>query len=240
MFELTLINFNKKLSFLSLIFMVISVVLIYAICFYNASFEMTEYYLLDQWDIVVDNYLTETIRMIEFIGVIFIILLVELELFYNTDNFDSYFVVLKGRRKYFIAKTISYLLIIFFYTFIIFLGFVLIYIIRFKSTVYIKFIFNCFSYYLIYFAVVFFVGYFVMILFKNYYSVILTFLYYWATKIIESNNAVLKIILPNVTVDIEKSGVSFDCSVCYLLIFIVLLCIINMYIYQEKDMKIHS
>ena len=240
MLELTLINFNKKLSFLSLIFMIISVVLIYAICFYNASFEMAEYYLLDNWDIVVNSYLTETIQMIEFIGVIFIILLVELELFYNTDNFDSYFVVLNGKRKYFFAKTISYVLIIFFYTFIIFLGFILIYIIRFKSIVYIKLIFDCFVHYLVYFIVVFFVGYFVMILFKNYYSVILAFLYYWVTKIIDRKNAVLKIILPNITVDIEKSRVSFECSIWYLLIFTVLLCIINMYIYQEKDMKIHS
>ena len=121
MWELTLINFNKKLSFLSLICMAISILLVYAICIYNASFDMAEYYLLDQWDIVVENYLTETIQMIEFVGVVFIILLVELELFYNTDNFDSYFVVLQGRKKYFVAKSISYFIIIFFYTLIIFL-----------------------------------------------------------------------------------------------------------------------
>ena len=240
MWELTLINFNKKLSFLSLIFMAISILLVYAICIYNASFDMAEYYLLDQWDIVVENYLAETIQMIEFVGVVFIILLVELELFYNTDNFDSYFVVLQGRKKYFVAKSISYFIIIFFYTLIIFLGFILIYIIRFKSTAYISLIIDSFTQYFLYFILIFSVGYFVMILFKNYYSVILGFLYYWGTKIIESKNGVLKVLMPNVIVDIEKNTVAFNCSLWYLLIFLVLLCIINMYIYQEKDMKIHS
>ena len=240
MFELTLINFNKKLSFLSLIFMILSIVIVYFICVYNASFELSEYYLLDQRDIVVGNYLTDTLQMIEFIGVIFIILLVELELFYNTDNFDSYFVVLKGKTKYFIAKITSYLIIIFLYTVILFLGFILIYIIRFKSMVYIQLIYNCFACYFLYFLVLFLVSYFVMILFKNYYSVILTFLYYWATKIIENKNSLLKIILPKLTVDIENNNVAFECNVWYLLLFVGILYIINMYIYKDKDMKVHS
>ena len=190
MIHLILINFEKKMSFLSFVFMIISVMLVYVICVYNASFGLSEYQLLDQWNIVVGNYLMETLQLIELLGVIFIVLLVELELFHNTDNFDSYFVVLKGKKKFFVTKMLSYLIIILFYTSVIFLGFIFIYIIRFNAIFHCELILSCFVNYLIYFLILFLISFLVMLLFKNYYSVILIFLYYWTTKMIESKNII--------------------------------------------------
>lgn len=238
--HLILINFEKKMSFLSLVFMILSIMLVYGICIYNASFELSEFYLLEQWDIIVDNYLIESLHLIEFIGVIFIVLLVELELFYNTDNFDSYFVVLKGKNIFYLSKFLSYLIIIFLYTLILFLGFILIYIIRFKTIFHCEFMLNCFVIYLLYFVTLFMISFLVMILFKNYYSIILVFLYYWITKIVDNKNVVLKTLLPKIDIDVSKMNVNIGSNIGYLLLFMGILFIINMHIYGKKDMKIHS
>jgi hypothetical protein len=79
-----------------------------------------------------------------------------------------------------------------------------------------------------------------MILFKNYYSIILVFLYYWITKIVDNKNVVLKILLPKIDIDISKMNVKIGSNIGYLLLFMGILFIINMYIYGKKDMKIHS
>lgn len=240
MFRLIMINFDKKFSFISSIFMLISIVLIFSITIYNASFNLSEFKLLDEQKIVLENYIVENLQFIEFIQVIFIILLVELELFYNTDNFDSYFIVLKGRKNFFIAKIVAYLILIFFYTGFIFIGFLFTYIIRFRTVLLCKLIIKVFLYYMIYFLILFFVTFLLMLLFKNYFSVILVFIYYWISKMIDSKSNFLLTIFPKISFKLEEGLISFNTSIYYILAFLFTLLYVNIMLYNYKDLKINS
>ena len=84
------LNIDKKLSMFSMIFMFTSILVIFVVSIYQASFDLSEFKTICEYDIVVGNYISETFQLIEIISILFLILLVELELFYNTDNFDSY------------------------------------------------------------------------------------------------------------------------------------------------------
>ena len=198
MFRMIFLNLDKKISFLSVVFMLISIGLIFVITITNASFNIGDYQLLNQKEIIVENFLYESFQLTEIISIIFIILLVELELFYNNDNFDAYFVALKGKSRYFIVKIISYLLIILFYTTIIFLGIMIVYLLRFETVEYLYFIFECFIHYLLYFVLYFFVGMIFLLLFKNYFSAMLIFIYYWLGKMVETKEEIILAILPNI------------------------------------------
>ena len=150
MFRMICLNLDKKLSFLSVVFMMISIFLIFLITVINSSFDLNDYQLLSNEKIVASNFFFESFQVTEIIAIVFIILLVELELFHNNENFDCYYVALKGKGKYFLVKILSYLIILCFYTLVVFIGIGIIYLIRFNSIEYINFIFNSFYLYLIY------------------------------------------------------------------------------------------
>lgn len=206
----------------------------------NASFNISDFQLLNQEKIIIENFLLESFRLTEIISIIFIILLVELELFYNNDNFDSYFVALKGKNKYFIVKIISYLFIIFFYTTIIFIGIMLVYLVRFKNTEYLYFIFECFIYYLLYFILYFFVGMMFLLLFKNYFSAMLVFLYYWFGKMLETDEKIILAIFPNIYLNILEKSISFKINILFVGLYVLILIFLNKKVYMIKDMKLIS
>lgn len=240
MFRLICLNLDKKLSLLSVMFMLVSVFLIYLITFLNASFNLTEFELLDSVSIVISNFFEESISTVEIIGLVFIILLVELELFQNNDNFDSYFVSIKGKSYYFMIKIFSYIFIIVFYTLIIFLGILIIYVVRFNSLNYVSYIFECFGYYLLYFILYFLISLLFMFWFKNYFSAMLVFIYYWLCKIVETNDEIILAILPNIYLNIKEQSVSFNVNIVFIIIFLLVLILANKKIYEIKDLKIIS
>ena len=73
MFDLLNININKRLSFISLIFIIISLIMIFFLLYYHASFEISMFELLDNKEIIVQNYYIDSLQTIEITGVIFII-----------------------------------------------------------------------------------------------------------------------------------------------------------------------
>ena len=240
MFNLITINIDKKLSLFSVLFMLVSIVAIFIISIFEASFNLSAFKTLDEEFIIMENFVNETISLMEIIQILFIILLVELELFHNTDNFDSYFISLKGKKKYFIAKISSYVIIVFFYTSFVFLGFMIIYMLRFKNTKLIFLILKCYGNYLIYFLVFFFIAYLVMLLFKNYFSMIIIFIYYWITKMIESKNEIILTLFPKITLNLEKVEVSFQTNLMFIICFIFILFWLCKKVYDFKDLKINS
>lgn len=241
MLRMVFLNIDKKMSFISVLFMLISIILIYIITIFNASFNLSEFQLLDAYQLVVENFLEESINLIEIISVMFVIFLVELDLFYNNDNFDCYFISIKGKKNYFIVKMISYLIIILFYIVVVFLGVGIIYLIRFKNIMYVHFIFSCFYHYLLYLIFYFLIAFMFLLIFKNYFSAMLVFVYYWLGKVIETNNNILLAIFPKIYLNIEERNVSFgNMNIIYIILYIVILYVINEKIYEYKDLKLIS
>lgn len=230
------LNIDKKLSMFSMIFMFTSILVIFVVSIYQASFDLSEFKTICEYDIVVGNYISETFQLIEIISILFLILLVELELFYNTDNFDSYFVSLKGRRSYFNVKIITYSIILFFYTAFVFLGTMIIYLIRFKDTNFINYFVDAFANYFMYFYFIFALSYVFLVLFKNYFSAMIVFLYYWIGKLVEEGNYIF--VKPKM--DFELKTMGFNTESIYVVLLIVILIFICKKIYITKDMKINS
>ena len=240
MFRLVLINLDKKLSFISIIFMCISLLAITIVTIYNASFDVGEFEFLNEFELYSENFITESIQLIEIIEVLFIVLLVELELFHNTDNFDSYFVSTQSKKKIFICKITAYLIIAIFYTSVIFLQLMIIYMVRFNSIKELTLIIHGYFHYLIYFILIFFISFLFMILFKNYFSAMLVFLYYWISKLNENTNELFKILLPSIVIDFANKNIDFGISIFYILLYLLCIYFINSKIYEFKDLKIHS
>ena len=240
MFKLIEINIDKKLSFTSMFFMFISILLIYVLAIYYASFELSDFKTLDQNYIILENYILETFQLIELIGIIFIIILIELELVYNTDNFDSYFIALKGKKNVFVSKIIGYLIILIFYNTLIFMGVLIIYFIRFKSVKLLSFIINSYFIYLIYFTMFLFITYLFMLFFKNYFIAIVIFIYYWLCRIIETENKFFNILCHKIEVDLFNYNISFSINIYYIIIYILILIMFCGKLYEVKDLKINS
>lgn len=240
MLHLITINFNKKLSFISVLFMLISLLAIYFVVIYNASFNVSQMVFLDENKLIVNEFFRESFQLIELIEVIFIILLVELELFYNTDNFDSYFISLKGKQKFYISKMITYLMIILIYTFLVFAGLTIIYLVRFQNVSYIRLILEGFYFYVIYLLVIYSMTYIFMLLFRNYFSAMLIFIYYWFCKIIELKSNILATLFPNIIVDVDTMKISFETNIVFILIYLVVLFFVLTKIYIKTDLKINS
>ena len=240
MLRLIEINIDKKLSFASIFFMFITILLIYVLAIYNASFELSDFKTLDQNYIILENYILETFQLVELIGVIFIIILIELELVYNQDNFDSYFIALKGKKNVFVSKIIGYLIILFFYTILIFIGVLIIYFIRFNSVKLLSFIISSCFVYFIYFSMFLFITYLFMLFFKNYFIAIIVFIYYWLCRIIETDNNFFKLLCPKIEVDLVNSNISFSTNIYYIIIYILILMMFCGKLYEIKDLKINS
>lgn len=240
MFNLVKVNIDKKLSLFSLIFMAISLVAIYLISLFEASFNLTSFQTLNQENIIVENFFVETIGFFEIIGVVFVILLVELELFHNTDNFDSYFVSLKGKKQYFVAKIISYIVVVSMFILMAFLGFILIYLVRFKTTTLIPLLIQTILFYFLYFQLMFILAYLFVLIFKNYFSAILVFIYYWITKMIDTETELINILFPKITINILKEEVLFQVNIIYIICLVLFLFLISSKIYKLKDLKINS
>ena len=86
MWRLILINFNKKLSYASMVITFVSLIAIYLVAVFNASFNVNGYMYLEEKAFLIKDFFQETFLLVELIGIIFVVLVVELELFYNTDN----------------------------------------------------------------------------------------------------------------------------------------------------------
>lgn len=240
MFNLVTINLDKKLSFVSVVFMLLSLIVTHMIIIFNASFDVSDFNLYNEFDLFQENYILETIQLIELIEVIFIILLVELELFHNTDNFDSYFVSIYRKKMFFVSKIISYLIIIFFYTTVIFIQFSVVYLLRFQTIQHVNLLLNLYLNYLIYFSVIFLVAFLFMLIFKNYFSAMIVFLYYWIGKLIEENNELFNVIFPQISFDFSTNKSTFGTEILYILTLIVVMFFISSKIFEFKDMKVNS
>lgn len=240
MFDLITINLNKRLSLISLIFIFISIILIFFLLLYNASFDITYFELLNNKDLLKQNYILDSLQTIEIIGVFFVIFLVALELFYNINNFDVYFISLTNKKDYLISKVISYLIIIYIYFLIIFLMFISVYLFRFNELSNILNMLKIMIDYIVYFTFIFLVSYVILLLFHNYFSSILLFIFYWITKIIEEDNFIKKYIFLDIKINIETLEVSFSFEKFYLMIFLVTLVLLCLFIYKKKDLKINS
>lgn len=240
MFRLILINLDKKLSFISIIFMFISLLLICVVTIFNAGFDVSDFIILNENEFYRQNYILESIQLIEIIEVLFIILLVFLELFHNTDNFDSYFISVKGKKKFFISKMLSYLILILFYTLVIFLVYMIVYLLRFNSLMDLTLMVFMLFYYIIYFILVFLVSYFSMLVFKNYFASIIVFLYYWIGKIIETKNEFLKVIFPKVNLNLINNEVTFNTNYFFVILFLIVMYFVISKIYEFKDLKVNS
>lgn len=240
MINLITINFNKKISFISVLFMLVSLLAIYFVIYYNASFNINDFLFLTENKLITNDFFNESLQLIELIEVLFIILLVQLEHFYNTDNFDSYFVTLVGKDRFFVSKLLTYFFIILLYTFFVFSGLTLIYLVRFKSIFYLKFIlkvsFFCLLYSLIFFAI----SYIFLLLFRNYFSAMIVFIYYWIGKIIESKSTLIQTIFPKINLDVESQKVIFSVNNYYVICYVFVLFTILRNTYNKVDLKINS
>lgn len=234
------LNIDKKFSIFSTIFMFVSVLLIYLICYLNASFDLKEFDTLINYDLLNEIYLCESLELIELITVIFIILLVQMDLFYNTNNFDAYFVSLVGKRKYFFVKIISYLMMIFMFVTTVFVGFLIIYLIRFKSVLYLPLIIESFFKYFFYFVMIFSISFFFLTLFNNYFSAFFIFLYFWLSKLIENNNQITEILFPKVIINIEEAAINFSCNFLVVIFWILSFIYLSKKLYEFNDLKINS
>jgi hypothetical protein len=236
MSHLISININKRLSLVSLVFIILSLALIYFLFIYQASFKIGEFDFLNNINLLRENYITESIQTIEITSVFFIIFLVALELFYNTNNFDAYFITLTNKTDYLIAKLTSYLIIILSYELFIFLGIIIIYLFHFKEIKEVEFIINIALHYIVFFLYIFFLVYLVLLLFHNYFSSILIFIFYWISKMIEDVNEYKKYIFLNVIIDYKSENVSFSFTNTYLFVFIITLIFLCLFINKKKDL----
>ena len=238
MWRLILINFNKKLSYASMIITFVSLIAIYLVAVFNASFNVNGYMYLEEKAFLIKDFFQETFLLVELIGIIFVVLVVELELFYNTDNFDSYFVSVFGKEKFIVSKIYAYLLIILNYTVLMFLGITIIYFMRFNSIEYIKFIIDGFYHYTIYFSLVFLIAFIFVLSFKNYFSAMIVFIYYWLSKIFESNTKLVNIIFPKIIIDLDKYKISFGVDFIYILFGILFMFVTILHTYRKLDLKV--
>lgn len=240
MFDLIGININKRLSLISLIFIFISIVLMFLLLLYHASFNISYFELLNNKSLLKENYFIDSLQTIEIIGVFFVIFLVALELFYNINNFDAYFVSLSNKKDYLVTKIISYLIIIWAYFLIIFMMFIAIYLLRFKEMSDTYKMFKLMIDYIIYFTFIFLVSYVILLLFHNYFSSILLFIFYWITKIIEEVNFIKKYIFLDTKFNIETLELTYSFEKPYLMIYFITLVFLCLFIYKKKDLKINS
>ena len=132
MINLISININKRLTIISMLFILISIILSIGLLIYYASFDLSLFQILNEYEFIFSNFIAESIQFIEIIVILFIILLSMMELFYNINNFDAYFISLTCKKEYFIAKLLSYLLVILTYVSVIFFAFFIIYFLRFN------------------------------------------------------------------------------------------------------------
>lgn len=239
MYNLISININKRLSFLSMIFMFVSSTLLISLIYFYASFDLSFFQVLNNYELVFCNFLEESTQIIELITILFIMLLVMMELFYNINNFDSYFISLSNKKTYFYAKIISYLILLFLYISITFLSVFIIYYLRFKSISEFSFLFRIYIYYLIYFVTIFLISYFILLIFRNYFSMIIIFLIYWISKIIESEKFNRYFFL-SLKINYEKRSVNFSFNKFYLTMYIIILFLFCFKTYVKKDIKINS
>lgn len=239
MMRLIMINVEKRLSFLSIIFILISIIIISSVSIYQASFNLSFFMVLNEYELLLQNYLMESIQIVEVIGVLFIILLVASELFYNINNFDSFFVSYFKKSTFIISKIFGYLIIIFIYFLIIFVSLAMVYMIRFRSVIELCFIFDIFSYYFVFFIIIYLITHIILVLFHNYFASLIIFVLYWVCKIIEKS-FISKYIFLSVVIDFDKRIVEFSFDFIYLVIYFLTLLIILISLYKKTDLKVST
>lgn len=240
MIDLININLNKRLSIISIIFVFISLFLITVLLYYNASFNISNFELLDNKELILENYILDSIQTIEIIGVFFVIFLVALELFYNINNFDAYFIALTNKRDYFISKITSYIIIITLYFLLVFINLIIIYTIRFNEIKELQFLLEILKNYMLYYILIFMISYVVLLLFYNYFSSIILFIFYWISKMTEEDNFINKYILLNIKIDFKERKIFTSFTQTYFFFYIIILTFLALFIYKKKDLKINS
>ena len=240
--RLLIIDFDKKLSIFSILFMFITIVLIYIIAYYYASFNLSYYEILEQNELLKNNYITDTFQVVEVIGVIFVIFLVELELFNNIDNFDAYFISITSKKKVFAVKIFNYLSIIFIYILYIYIGIVSIYILRFKDIEILFFESKLFISLYIYLIFIFMIAYLLLLAFYNYFTAIVVFVMYWCSKLFVTTefDKIFKVIFFRLEYDLNKYEVAFTIDFIYIIVYIIVVYFICRVIYLKKDLKLKN
>ena len=236
--QLILIMFAKKFNKISILFMTLSIIFIYFIAYYNACLNEKYYVVLLDFNTYVNNYILETEEVISFTGLFFILLLSELELLGNSESFDSYFIVSKGRLKTIIAKIISYLIIIVLFTLFIYLGITIIYLIRFQNMYYLMYVFKLFGYRIIYFIFIFLLSFLIIQIFKNYFAVLIPLGLYWVTRMDfnKNINKIMKYLYLNIEYDVINKKIDFGIyHLEYLYLSVLLILIVA--VYHFKNIK---
>lgn len=239
MFNTISINIEKRLSLFSIVFIAISLVLMVLLFVYQAGFDYSSFQILNDRKLIISNFFSESLNLIDIISTLFIIVLITLELVFNIANFDAYFICIFKKHKYYFIKVFSYLVIIFFYVTFIFLSLAIIYMLRFEESIYIYFIFNTYCSYFLYLIYLFFLSYFILQIFNSYFSTILIFIFYWATKLL-SDFEFINYIFVGVRVDFNRFETTFSTNGIYLIIYLLTIFLLSYKLYLDSDLSIST
>ena len=111
--------------------------------------------------------------------------------------------------------------------------------IRFRSVIELGFIFDIFSYYFVFFIIIYLITHIILVLFHNYFASLIIFVLYWVGKIIEKS-FVSKFIFLSVVIDFDKRRVEFSFDFIYLVIYFLTLLIILISLYKKTDLKVST
>lgn len=233
------VNLFKKLTKMSVLFMVFSLIFIWFIGIYNANLKITGYELIINYNSSIKDFLSETSEIVVLVGVLFAIILSLLEIDNQVASFDAFYIVHFGRMNYHNSKLIAYSIIISTYITYLFLGIALIYLYRFKNIYYLNLIFKMYFDTIIYILYFFLIGYNLVLISKNHFSVMIIILIYWFSKIFINNqfDKYSKYFLLRLNFDYENFKFGFEINYLYVIINVIVHLFVNYFIYAKKDIK---
>lgn len=237
MIELCKIYFLKKFSKMNLLLITLSGLITSLVAILNAK---EEGLILKVNKVVyIKEYVFELNQFITITSFFFILLLATLELYSNNNNFDLYFVSLKGKMKVIIAKLVAYFFIIIIFIYWNYALCLIVYLYHFKTTIYLKELWIIYRDLNIYLWASFLLAYSLVIATKNYFVPLIPLGLYWLMKIDfhKDYKKILSHFFINIEYDIDKMAYQFNTSMYYSFIYILILLIVTISIYIYKDIK---
>lgn len=228
---------TKKLSIFSVVFILISIVLIWLMFFYFSSPQISSFVRISEQKFILEDFFKESFLIVELFSILFVVLLVSLEISSNINHFDAYFISLTSKPFFIINKIISFLIIMLVYLMLIFLGMIIIYIISFKNVFYLNFIVKAFIFYYLFMLIYFGFSYLFFLFFNNYFIFLFVFLLYFFNKFVFDFRENKGYLLPKISINISEKVIDFNANIIYIIIYIVDILVLIIEIYSLKDLK---
>lgn len=239
MFRLVWINIEKRLNKSSLIFIFLAIIFVWLIAFYNASFNLSTFDFISNKKVLIKDYIYETSEVFTIILFFLVLLLNIQEVTIEMDRFDSYFVCLFSKRIVFWTKICAMVIMQISFMFVLFIGIILIYIIRFQELNQLSNLMIIFFNNFFYFTFILLLSFIIVTLFKNQYSLLSIIVIYWLSKLTVGSKIdnVLKYLILRIDYNYEKCYSSLGVSYTYIIWYIIGLSLLTAFIYQKKDLN---